>query len=174
MVKFEIYFFLFRSHKYICEGIILTLYKQERKNKTTKGELKGRKSFNLATEAHQRYILRTNIEDLNEAVNQYIETIKSNPEIPETYYRLATLMYENRQITLEGAIEQCTRAVGLAPNNADAHVYLGYFLALNGELDKADEHFKKAIKLNPISSARVRLIMGMTDFDGQKGALAQA
>ena len=146
------------------------MYKQERKNKNTKGEIKGKKSFNLATDAHQRYILRTNIEDLNEAVNQYIETIKSNPEIPETYYRLATLMYENRQITLEGAIEQCTRAVGLAPNNADAHVYLGYFLALNGELDKADEHFKKAIKLNPISSARVRLIMGMTNFEEKKGA----
>ncbi len=146
------------------------MYKQERKKKSTTGEIKGKKSFNLATEAHQRYILRTNIEDLNEAVNQYIETIKTNPEIPETYYRLATLMYENRQITLEGAIEQCTRAVGLAPNNADAHVYLGYFLALNGELEKADEHFKKAIKLNPISSARVRLIMGMTDFKEKKGA----
>ena len=64
------------------------------------------RSLELATKAHQRYLLRTSGEDLSEAINNYIDTIKEHPEISQTYYRLATLLYETGQICLESAIEQ--------------------------------------------------------------------
>lgn len=119
-------------------------------------------SLELATKAHQRYLLRTSCEDLSEAINHYIDTIKAHPEISQTYYRLATLLYETGQISLESTIEQCQQAVKLDSKNADAHMYLGYYLALNGYYFEAKEHFKIAIRLKPFSSARTRIIMALT------------
>ncbi len=119
-------------------------------------------SLELATKAHQRYLLRTSGEDLSEAINHYIDTIKAHPEISQTYYRLSTLLYETGQIGLEGAIEQCQQAVKIDPKNADAHMYLGYHLALGGYYFESKEHFKIAIKLKPFSSARTRIVMALT------------
>ena len=56
---------------------------------------------------HEKYLLRSNSNDLESAVNYYIQAIKQNPSIPETYYRLASLLFENGQISLDSAIEQC-------------------------------------------------------------------
>lgn len=55
----------------------------------------------LARKSHEKYLLRNNNNDLNAAVGYYIQAIKENPDIPETYYRLATLLYENGQISLD-------------------------------------------------------------------------
>ena len=119
-------------------------------------------SLKLATEAHQRYLIRTTGEDLSEAINYYIDTIKAHPEISQTYYRLATLLYETGQIGLDSAIEQCQQAVKIDAKNADAHIYLGYHLALGGYYFESKEHFKIAIRLKPFSSARTRIIMALT------------
>jgi len=123
------------------------------------------RSLELATKAHQRYLLRTSGEDLSEAINNYIDTIKEHPEISQTYYRLATLLYETGQICLESAIEQCQQAVKIDSNNADAHMYLGYHLALGGYYFESKEHFKTAIRLKPLSSARTRIILALTLLD---------
>ena len=133
-----------------------------RDTKTQPREAAGPQSLELATKAHQRYILRTSGEDLSEAVNFYIDTIKTHPEISQTYYRLATLLYETGQISLESAIEQCQQAVKLDSKNSDAHMYLGYYLALGGYYFESKEHFKIAIRLKPFSSARTRIIMALT------------
>ncbi len=140
------------------------MFKQEKKQNKPKN-IKGGKSLQEACDAHQRYILKTNPEDLNKAITGYIDVIKKNPKIPEAYYRLATLMYENKQITLDSAISQCEQAVKIAPESSDAHIYLGYFLSLAGEGERAEEHFKTAVKINPLNSARVRLIMGLDAYE---------
>lgn len=108
---------------------------------------------------HEKYLLRCNSSDLESAVNYYIQAIKQNPQIPETYYRLATLMFENGQISLDSAIEQCKMAVNIDPENPNAHIYTGYFLKLARDFEEAEKEFKNAIDLNPINSARPRLIL---------------
>lgn len=108
---------------------------------------------------HEKYLLRCNSSDLENAVNYYIQAIKQNPKIPETYYRLASLMFENGQISLDSAIEQCKMAIGIDPENPNAHLYTGYFLKLANDFEEAEKEFKDAIKINPINSARPRLIL---------------
>ena len=93
-----------------------------------------------AVEAHQRYLLKSTNEDLTTAINCYIETIKQDPEQSSAYYRLATLLHKNGQIGVENAIEQCSRAVELNPGDANAHMYLGYFLSLDHKFEQAKDN----------------------------------
>ena len=93
----------------------------------------------MATKFHQEFLLKSSGEDLMNAINCYIESIKENPDEPSAYYRLAVLMYENKQIGIDGAIEQCRRAVQLDENNPDARMYLGYFLSIKGKKEEAKE-----------------------------------
>ncbi len=108
---------------------------------------------------HEKYLLRSNSNDLESAVNYYIQAIKQNPSIPETYYRLASLLFENGQISLDSAIEQCKMAINIDPENSNAHIYTGYFLKLANDFDEAEKEFKNAIDINPINAARPRLIL---------------
>ena len=85
-----------------------------------------------ATFAHQQYLIKSNSEDLILAINYYIEAIKLNPEVSSAYYRLASLLHESGQIGIDSALEQCRHAVEIDPDNANARMYLGYFLSQNG------------------------------------------
>ncbi len=127
------------------------------------------KTLELAVEAHQRYLLKATNEDLTTAINCYIETIKENPEQASAYYRLATLLHKNGQIGIQSAIEQCSKAVRMNPKDANAHMYLGYFLSLNSEFDRAKEEFKIAIKLKPATS-RTRLVLALTCLEKIKNS----
>lgn len=125
-----------------------------------------------AVAAHQRYLLKSDSVDLSEAINCYIETIKQNPSQTSAYYHLATLLHKNGQIGLDSAIEQCKKAVALNENDANAHMYLGYFLSLNQEFDRAKDEFKKAIRLNP-STSRTRLVLALTMLEKIKNTGAR-
>lgn len=116
------------------------------------------KTLEQARIYHEKYLLRSNSSDLETAVNYYIQAIKQNPQIPETYYRLASLMFENGQISLDSAIEQCKMAINIDPKNTNAHLYTGYFLKLARDFDSAEKEFQSAISLNPLKSARPRII----------------
>ncbi|MBQ7287236.1 MAG: tetratricopeptide repeat protein [Candidatus Gastranaerophilales bacterium] len=122
-----------------------------------------------AVEAHQRYLLKSTNEDLTTAINCYIETIKQDPEQSSAYYRLATLLHKNGQIGVENAIEQCSRAVELNPGDANAHMYLGYFLSLDHKFEQAKEEFKIAIRLKPATS-RTRLVLALTCLEKIKNS----
>ncbi len=115
----------------------------------------------LATKYHQDFLLKSSGEDLVRAINCYMESIRENPTNPSAYYRLAVLMYENKQIGIDGAIEQCERAIELDKNNPDARMYLGYFLSKKGEKEKAKEELKKAMELSPKGTSRVRFVMAL-------------
>ncbi len=127
------------------------------------------KTLELAVAAHQRYLLKATNEDLTTAINCYIETIKENPEQTSAYYRLATLLHKNGQIGVQSAIEQCSKAVRINPEDANAHMYLGYFLSLNSEFERAKEEFKIAIKLKPATS-RTRLVLALTCLEKIKNS----
>ena len=121
----------------------------------------GYQTLERARQAHEKYLLRLSKEDLNEALDYYIQTIKSNPEMPETYYRLASLLFEDGQIGIETAIEQCKTALKLDPKNYNAHLYTGYFLKLAEKFDEAEKEFTNAMKSMPLSSARARVVLGI-------------
>ncbi len=118
-------------------------------------------TLELARKAHERYLLRLSHEDLNEALDYYIQTIKTAPELPETYYRLASLLFEDGQIGIETAIEQCKTAIGLDPKNYNAHLYTGYFLKLAEKFDEAEKAFTDAMRVMPFNSARARVVLGI-------------
>jgi len=109
--------------------------------------------------AHQKYIIKQQPEDIDRAILYYVDAIKYNPQISEAYYRLASLMWEKGQISLQGAIEQCKTAISLDPENINAHIYAGYFLALSDEYKEAEKEFKYVIKENRTNTARPRLFL---------------
>ncbi|MCM1265886.1 MAG: hypothetical protein NC200_06770 [Candidatus Gastranaerophilales bacterium] len=116
-------------------------------------------ALDKARAAHQKYIIKQQNEDLENAIGYYIEAIKSNSAVAEPYYRLASLMYEKGQISLDTAIEQCKTAITLEPSNINAHIYAGYFLAMSEDYKSAQKEFDIAIKSNAINSARPRLFL---------------
>lgn len=119
----------------------------------------------LARKAHEKYLIKLHKDDLNEAIEYYITTIKLDPNVAETYYRLASLLWENGEITLSAAIEQCKSAVSISPNNPNARLYTGYFLNIAQQYDEAEKEFKEAIKINPLMAARPRLTLAMMFFN---------
>lgn len=120
---------------------------------------KAQTALEKARIAHERYLIRQNNNDLNEAIEHYVDAVKFDPTIPESYYRLASLMFEQGQISVDTAIEQCKTAISLAPKNMNAHMYTGFFMKMADDFQSAEAEFKSAIKMGKLKSARPRLIL---------------
>ena len=127
-----------------------------------KRESKAKESLEKARLAHERYLIRQHHDDLEEAITNYIDAVKLDPSLPESYYRLASLMWEQGQISVDTAIEQCKTAISLAPKNMNAHLYTGFFMKLAEDYKAAEKEFKEAIKTNRLKSARPRLVLSQT------------
>lgn len=119
-------------------------------------------SLEKARIAHEKYLIGQRNSDLQEAVEHYVDAVKYDPTIPESYYRLATLMWEQGQISIGTAIEQCKTAITLSPKNKDAHLYTGYFMQLAQDYGSAEKEFKSAISMNPLASGRPRMILSQS------------
>lgn len=112
--------------------------------------------------AHEKYLVCQQNSDLQEAIECYIDAVKYDPTMPEAYYRLAALMWEQGQISVETAIEQCKTAISLAPQNVNAHMYTGFFMKLAKDFKSAEKEFKSAIKMGKFKSARPRLVLSQS------------
>ncbi len=123
---------------------------------------KAKDSLEKARLAHEKYLIGQRNNDLQEAIEHYVDTVKYDPTIPETYYRLATLMWEQGQISVNTAIEQCKTAISLCPHNKDAHLYTGYFMQLAQDYSSAEKEFKSAINMSPLTSGRPRMILSQS------------
>lgn len=123
---------------------------------------KAKQSLEMAREAHERYLTKMQDNDLQLAIEYYIDAIKLDPTLPEGYYRLASLMWENGQIGLQTAIEQCKTAITLAPKNINAHIYTGYFMKMANDYKSAENEFRNAIKIGGINSSRPRLMLSLS------------
>lgn len=123
---------------------------------------KAKESLEKARIAHEKYLIRQQNTDLQDAIEFYIDAVKYDPTMPEAYYRLATLMWEQGQISLDTAIEQCKTAVSLAPKNINAHLYTGFFMKMAQDFKSAEHEFKSAIKMGKLNSARPRLILSQS------------
>ena len=121
-----------------------------------------------AREAHEKFLIKQQEADLEKAIECYIDAIKANPLISESYYRLASLLLIKGQISVEGALEQCKTAISLEPNNVNAHIYSGYFQCLNGNFDEAEKEFYLAVENSGVNSARPRLFLSKVLFSRLK------
>ena len=119
-------------------------------------------SLEKAREAHEKYLVRQQNSDLQEAIEYYVDAVKLDPTIPESYYRLASLMWEQGQISINTAIEQCKTACSLEPKNMNAHLYTGFFMRLAQDYKSAEAEFKSAIRMSKLKSARPRLILSQS------------
>ena len=117
-----------------------------------------------ARAAHENYLIKQQDCDLEKAIEYYIDAIKVDPSICESYYRLASLLLLKGQISVEGALEQCKTALTLEPGNVNAHIYTGYFQCLNGNYDEAEKEFKFAVNSAGKNSARPRLFLSKVLF----------
>lgn len=126
---------------------------------------KALKALEQARVFHEKYLIRKDNTDLQDAISNYIDAVKYDPTIPETYYRLASLMWEQGQISINTAIDQCKTAVSLAPDNMNAHLYTGYFMQLAENYPEAVDEFKSAIKSGKFNSARPRLVLSQAILD---------
>lgn len=131
-------------------------------------------ALELARVSHEKYLTGFKVSDLNEAVEYYIKALKMDPALSESYYRLACLLWEKGEISIESAIEQCKAAVGLAPTNANAHIYMAYFFKLANETENAEKEFYEAIKLAPLKSGRARLLLSQLLLDKRSNLLQSA
>ena len=120
---------------------------------------KAKFSLEKAREAHERYLIRLQNSDLQKAIENYIDAVKLDPMQAESYYRLASLMWEQGQISLDTAIEQCKTACSIAPENMNAHLYTGFFMKMAQDFSSAEKEFKHAIKMSRLNSARPRLVL---------------
>lgn len=122
-------------------------------------EEEAEKALENARLAHQKYLIKQQIEDIDRAILYYVDAIKFNPKLAEAYYRLASLMWEKGQISVESAIEQCKTAITLEPDNINAHIYTGYFYSIANDYKNAEEQFKIAINKHSTNTARPRLFL---------------
>lgn len=136
-----------------------TLIQSSMINSNNEKTVKAKTALEQARISHERYLLRKDNNDLREAITNYIDAVKYDPSIPETYYRLAALMWEQGQISISTAIDQCKTAVSLAPENMNAHLYTGFFMQMAEEYPEAIEEFKSAIKSGKLNSGRPRLVL---------------
>ncbi len=123
---------------------------------------KAKLALEKARVAHEKYLVRQQNSDLQEAIENYIDAVKLDPMMPESYYRLATLMWEQGQISIDTAIEQCKTAISLAPDNVNAHLYTGFFMKMAQDFESAEKEFKSAIDMDRLKSARPRLILSQS------------
>ena len=117
-----------------------------------------------ARAAHEQFLIKQQDADLERAVGFYIDAIKLNPGLAESYYRLASLLLIKGQITVDGALEQCKTAITLEPQNVNAHIYSGYFQSLNGNFEEAEKEFRLAVQNSGKNSARPRLFLSKLLF----------
>ena len=68
-----------------------------------------------ARAAHENYLIKQQDADLEKAIEYYIDAIKVNPSISESYYRLASLLLMKGQISIEGALNSAKLRLLLNP-----------------------------------------------------------
>jgi tetratricopeptide (TPR) repeat protein len=84
---------------------------------------------------------------LDEAVAQFKEAVKLNPEDEDAHYNLALAFArkENR----DAAKKEYLEALRIYPDYAEAHNNLGNLLVSEGKFTEAVEHFQATLKISP-------------------------
>ncbi|MDD3419022.1 MAG: tetratricopeptide repeat protein [Candidatus Gastranaerophilales bacterium] len=111
----------------------------------------------LAKKSYENFVLQSSTRNLDDAISNYMKLLDIDPSIPESYYRLASLLWQKGEIDIDAAIEQCQNSIELDPKSINAKIHLGFFLDMAGDFDGACHEFEEAIDLNRFFSSRPRL-----------------
>ncbi len=84
---------------------------------------------------------------LDEAVSEYRDFLKLNPDSAEAHNSLGNVY--NKQGRLDEALREYRTALKLHPDSAEVHNNLGKIYGRQGHLDKALKEFQAAVKLKP-------------------------
>ena len=115
----------------------------------------------LAKKSYENFVLQSSTRNLDDAINNYMKLMDLDPTIPETYYRLASLLWQKGEIDIESAIEQCQNSLELDPKSVNAKIHLGFFLEMSGDFEGACNQFEEAVDLNRFFSSRPRLALAI-------------
>jgi tetratricopeptide (TPR) repeat protein len=108
--------------------------------------------------------------NLEEAIKDYREIIKLNPELPAAYNNLGRLYYRHGQFP--EAIESLKRACQLAPKLASPRALIGFVYFEMGDFENAQKELKIASQLNPADrNSKLFLARSMIELNDRKGAL---
>lgn len=116
----------------------------------------------LGKNLYQSYLARSRQQDLEEAIRHFQKAVEMEPNLAEAYVQLASALWDQGTINLELAQFYCETALKLDPTQADANLFLGYFLQRAGFLDDAVQQFSQAIRKSFWRSARPRIALGHT------------
>jgi tetratricopeptide (TPR) repeat protein len=84
---------------------------------------------------------------INEAIREYLESLRLNPDFPDTHNNLGDAL--SKQGQTDGAISQFREALRLKPGIAEVHYNLGLALAEKNQFDEAMAQFQEAIRFKP-------------------------
>jgi len=84
---------------------------------------------------------------IDEAIRQYQEAIRLNPDYDPAHNNLGMALGEKGQIN--EAIGQFQEAIRLKPDDAEPHINLGIALGRKGQIDEAIRQYQEAIRLKP-------------------------
>ncbi|MCI0515593.1 tetratricopeptide repeat protein [candidate division KSB1 bacterium] len=88
-----------------------------------------------------------NLPNLELAIQEYLEAIKSDPTFVKAYIDLGVLNLQ--QNSFSNAETYFNQAISIDPQSELAHFNLGLFYGITGKLDQAIQQFSKTLDLNP-------------------------
>lgn len=114
----------------------------------------------LGNQHYNSFLSRSKRHDLDIAINCYRRALETNPDLSEGYVKLASALYDKGELPLPQAMDYCQKALAMNPANTEAHVLLGYFYRLAGDLDQAVREFHSAVVKSPLKAAKPRMGIG--------------
>ena len=97
---------------------------------------------------HSMSLANMAIENYDDAVENMRKAIEINPNKDSYYFELGAL--QEKAGKFKAAIKNMEQAIEINPMHSNAHNFLGYMYAIDGtNLDKALEHLKKALSIQP-------------------------
>ena len=97
-----------------------------------------------------------------ESLNRAFEIIKKakvlDDSLPVPHSNLGFLYVMTRQY--DKGIEECERAVALAPNSGKAHIWMGLVLHITGRHEEAVRYSEQALRLDPLAPGWYFRILG--------------
>jgi protein O-GlcNAc transferase len=101
----------------------------------------------------------------SEAIANYREAIRIQPDYEMAYYNLAKALAERGDAA--GAVELYRTAVELDPNHVDAHNNLANLLSGQGAVEEAISHYERALSLSPDNAATHNNLAWVLEGEGR-------
>ncbi|MCA9000030.1 MAG: TIGR03032 family protein [Planctomycetaceae bacterium] len=91
---------------------------------------------------------------LNEALGVYEEAVRLFPDHVLTLLRYGNLLRDAPQ-RVEDAKSQYTKALQIEPENAFLHANLAQLVSEEGDIDQAQTHFSRSVRLDPVPAIEI-------------------